>query len=70
MSDTLEIKPRRLATVKEACEYAKMGHTKLYEKINLGDIIAYKREGRTLVDLDSVDAMNARELVPWKPPKK
>jgi hypothetical protein len=58
--------PMRLATVKEACGYAKMGHTKLYEKINQGAIDAYKRDGRTLIDLNSIDAMNARELVPWK----
>jgi hypothetical protein len=57
----------RLATVKEACAYAKMGHTKLYEKINARAIVAYKRDRKTLVDLDSIDAMNARELQPWKP---
>lgn len=62
--------PRRLATVKEAMVYAKMGHTKLYEKIKGGAINAYKREGRTLICLDSVDAMNAKELVPWKPGTK
>jgi hypothetical protein len=56
----------RLATIKEARAYAKMGNTKLYEKINAGAIVAYKREGRTLVCLDSIDAMNARELVPWQ----
>jgi hypothetical protein len=67
MSDTLEIRPRRLATVKEACFYAKMGHTKLYEKINAEEIMAFRREGKTLIDLDSIDAMNDRELKPWKP---
>jgi hypothetical protein len=65
----MEIKPRRLATVKEACGYAKMGHTKLYEKINAGSIVAYKRDGKTLIDLDSIDAMHAKELKPWKPGK-
>ncbi|MHC2521649.1 helix-turn-helix domain-containing protein [Bradyrhizobium diazoefficiens] len=58
-------KPRRLATIKEACAYAKMGHSKLYEMINTKEITAYKRDGRTLVDLDSVDDMNNRNLVPW-----
>ncbi|MCK1671142.1 helix-turn-helix domain-containing protein [Bradyrhizobium sp. 150] len=58
-------KPRRLATIKEACTYAKMGHTKLYEMINAKEIAAYKRGGRTLVDLDSIDTMNNRNLVPW-----
>ena len=60
---------KRLATIKEACLYAKMGMTKLYERINAGQIKAYKRNRRTLVDLDSIDAMNERELVPWKPEK-
>jgi len=52
---------KRLATVKEACAYAKMGHTKLYDKINAGVIKAYKDGKRTLVDLDSIDA----RLEPW-----
>lgn len=63
MSDT----PRRLATVKEACAYAKLGQTKLYAKINAGVVKAYKHDRRTLVDLDSIDTMHERELVPWKP---
>lgn len=58
--------PRRLATVKEACAYAKMGRTKLYENINAKAIIAYKRGRKTLIDLDSIDVMNDRELKPWK----
>ena len=69
MTDIIDV-PRRLGTVKEARAYAKMGNTKLYEKINEGAIIAYKRDGRTLIDLNSIDAMNDRELVPWKPGKK
>lgn len=56
----------RLLTVKEACEGAKMGRTKLYEKINAGDIVAYKRGRRTLIDADSIDAMHERELTQWK----
>ena len=60
---------KRLATVKEACAYAKMGRTRLYEKMNSGDIVAFQRDRKTLIDLDSVDAMNARELKPWKPGK-
>jgi hypothetical protein len=66
MTDIIDV-PRRLGTVKEARAYAKMGNTKLYEKINAGVIIAYKREGKTLICFDSIDAMNARELEPWKP---
>jgi excisionase family DNA binding protein len=57
---------KRLATVKEACVYAKMGVTKLYQKLNDGAIVAYRRGRQTLVDLDSVDAMNVRELEPWQ----
>lgn len=58
---------KRLATVKEACAYAKLGQTMLYRKINAGVIKAYKHGRKTLVDLDSIDAMRDRELVPWKP---
>ena len=64
------LSPRRLATVKEACGYAKMGHTKLYEKLNEGAIVAYRREGRTLIDLDSIDAMHSIVLKLWKPEGK
>jgi hypothetical protein len=56
---------KRLATIKEVCAYAKMGQTRLYEKIHAGIVIAYKHDHKTLIDLDSVDAMLANELVPW-----
>jgi hypothetical protein len=56
----------RLATVKEACAYAKMGRSKLYEKMNAGDVIAFRREGKTLIDLDS-RCHGARDLKPWRP---
>jgi hypothetical protein len=59
---------RRLATVKEACAYAKMGQTKLYAKINAGVILAFKHDRKTVVDLDSVDVMLDSELVPWGGP--
>jgi Helix-turn-helix domain len=49
----------RLATVREACAYGRFGHTKCYDYINEGKIIAYKRGRRTMIDLDSVDAMHA-----------
>jgi excisionase family DNA binding protein len=55
MSDAAN-KGKRLATIKEACAYGKMGHSKLYAKINAGIITAYKDGKRTLVDLDSMDA--------------
>jgi hypothetical protein len=50
------------------CVYTKLGQTILYEKTNSGVVKAYKHGRKTLVDLDSIDAMHARELVPWKPP--
>lgn len=49
----------RLATVREACSYGRFGHTKCYDLINRGLIIAYKRDGRTMVDLDSIDCYHA-----------
>jgi hypothetical protein len=51
----------RLATVKEACRYGKFSHTKCYELIK-----AKKFDARTLIDLDSIDAMYAAlpDLVP------
>jgi excisionase family DNA binding protein len=50
--------PIRLATVREACTYGRFSHTKCYDYINQGKIIAYKRGRRTMIDLDSVDALN------------
>jgi len=67
MTTATMTKGKRLATVKEACAYAKMGMTRLYARVNAGDIKAYKRDRRTLIDLDSIDDMNERELKPWKP---
>lgn len=49
----------RLATVREACTYGRFSHTKCYDFINKGLIVAYKRGRRTMVDLDSIDAFNA-----------
>ena len=48
----------RLATVREACLYGRFGHTKCYDYINNGSIIAYKRGGRSMIDLDSIDEFN------------
>lgn len=59
--------PERLATIKEACIYGKLGRTKIYEKLNVGVIRAFTREGRTLIDLDSIDEMNRALLKPWTP---
>jgi hypothetical protein len=52
----------RLATVREACDYGRFGHTKCYDYINEGKIVAYKRGRRTMIDLDSIDAFNASLL--------
>ena len=49
----------RLATVRDACEYGRFGHTKCYDYINQGKIIAYKRGRRTVICLDSIDRFNA-----------
>jgi len=50
---------RRLAPVKAACVYGNFSHTKCYGLINSGRIKAYKFDARTLIDLDSIDAMYA-----------
>ena len=52
----------RLVTVREACDYGRFGHTKCYDYINEGKIVAYKRGRRTMIDLDSIDAFNASLL--------
>ena len=49
----------RLGTVREACAYGRFSHTKCYDYINEGKIDAYKRDKRTMVDLDSIDRMHA-----------
>jgi hypothetical protein len=49
----------RLGTVREACTYGRFSHTKCYDYINEGKIDAYKRDKRTMVDLDSIDRMHA-----------
>ncbi|MES5485938.1 helix-turn-helix domain-containing protein [Bradyrhizobium sp. INPA03-11B] len=59
--------PTRLATVKEACVYAKIGMTKLYAHLNRGTFVAYKRENQTLIDLDTVDNWTKASLRPWLP---
>jgi excisionase family DNA binding protein len=62
---------RRLVTVKEACRYGRFGVTKCYALINEGRIDAYKFDTRTLIDLDSVDAMQAllKKITPRSKPR-
>jgi hypothetical protein len=62
--------PQRLATVREACMYGRFSHTKCYDYIKLGRINAYKRDSRTFIDLDSIDAMHAAVLTKIEPKEK
>jgi hypothetical protein len=41
------------------CLYGRFGHTKCYENINDGSIIAHKRGGRMVIDPDGIDAVHA-----------
>jgi len=59
--------PQRLGTVREACAYGRFSHTKCYDYIGMGRIVAYKRDGRTFIDLDSIDAMHAKVLTKIEP---
>jgi hypothetical protein len=60
-----ESRPRRLVSIKEACMYARISRTKLYQKLGTDVIKAYKRDGATLVDLNTIDAMH-ESLEEWK----
>jgi excisionase family DNA binding protein len=53
-------KRRRLASVRDACEYIGCGTTVCYELINSGKIIGLKMGGKTLVDLDSIDEFHRK----------
>lgn len=57
----------RRVKILEACDYARMGQTRLRHLINAGEIIAYKQGRTTLVDLDSIDRYHRR--LPRKPAK-
>ena len=46
---------RRLAGLPEACRYGMFSRTKAYELKDAGKITMVKLEGKTLVDLDSID---------------
>jgi len=47
---------RDLIPLKKALERGGFSRTKAYRLINEGKIIAYKMEGQTMVDADSIDA--------------
>jgi hypothetical protein len=50
---------RRLVKFKDGCRYGKFGKTKAYELTAHERIRAYKMEGKTMIDLDSVDEYHA-----------
>jgi hypothetical protein len=62
--------PLRLGTPREACTYGRFSHTKLYDYIKQERITAYKRDSRTFIDLDSIDAMHAAVLTKVVPKEK
>jgi hypothetical protein len=47
---------RNLIPLKKALVKGGFGRTKAYELIDDGKIIAYKMDGRTMVDADSIEA--------------
>ncbi|WP_316174732.1 MULTISPECIES: helix-turn-helix domain-containing protein [unclassified Bradyrhizobium] len=66
MSNAVARPKPRICTVKEACQYAKISKSQLYVRLAAGEVKAYKRHGTTLIDMDSLDAMNSN-LPEWKP---
>ena len=46
--------PMRAALSKVGC-----GHTKIYDLIQRGKIVAYRMDGKTMVDADSIDHYHA-----------
>lgn len=66
MADDIKKKSPRLASIPEAVIYGQMSRTKLYSKLNSGQIKARKRDGETMIDLDSIDAYHA-SLPDWTP---
>lgn len=61
-----EEKLPRLVKIREACVYARMSRSKMYQKIKDETIHAYRRDGSTMIDLNSIDAMNsaAKRIMP------
>jgi hypothetical protein len=46
---------RNLIPLKKALERGGFGRTKAYRLINEGKIVAYKMEGQTMIDADSIE---------------
>jgi hypothetical protein len=53
---------RNLIPLKKALERGGFGRTKAYKLIKKGKIMAYKMEGRTMVDAVSIDAYHMTPL--------
>ena len=51
-----EQQKRNLIPLKRALVKGGFGRTKAYQLIDQGKIVAYKMDGRTMVDADSIDA--------------
>ena len=47
---------RNLIPLKKALERGGFGRTKAYGLIKKGKIVAYKMEGQTMIDVNSIDA--------------
>ena len=50
---------RNLIPLKKALEKGGFGRTKAYRLINEGKIVAYRMEGQTMVDADSIEAYHS-----------
>lgn len=48
-------------TIKEACNYAKVGRSTLYKLMDHGEIVSYKPRGKRLVDRESLEAWIKRD---------
>jgi hypothetical protein len=59
--------PQRLGSVSEACTYGRFSRSKCYDYIRSGRIDAYRRDKRTFIDFDSIDAMHAAVLTKIAP---
>ncbi|MGJ5028011.1 helix-turn-helix domain-containing protein [Bradyrhizobium sp. HKCCYLS2038] len=55
----------RLGTVREACKEGAMSAPTLYRMMRAGQVKAYRRGTRTLIDLDSL--ITDSGLRPWTP---
>lgn len=47
---------RRLVEMNQACRYAGVSRTRMYQLIKEGKVTAYKDGNKTLIDLNTIDA--------------